>query len=441
MEQLADGLLPLILALAAIALVALVATELPGRQRSGRVIRVVGVGAGGANTVETMIRARMRGVEYVVVNTDIRALRRSSARRKVAIGKSITGGRGAGGDPTVGEAAAREAADAIGRALAGADLVVITAGLGGGTGSGAAPVIADIARQHGALTMAVVTTPFRFEGARRQHVAQGAADALVSRADAVATVPNDRARDITPADVTVEDAFGAIDEIVRRNLGEIVDLIALPGRINLDFADVRAVLKGGGAAAVGLGRASGDNRAIEATRNAMAAPGLEGRMEGATSIIVNVGGSRKLKLREIDDVARTVIAAAGRGANIVFGMSIDRRLRDEVQVTLIATGLGAARSPERQAAPPARPAAPPARLAAPQAGAYLDGHAASPAPASAAEASPDAASPGEWRPVWLRRSDAAKSEPTPRPPRRERRPKRERQAAEPAPDSTLLPEG
>ena len=419
MEQLADGLLPLILALAAIALVALVATELPGRQRSGRVIRVVGVGAGGANTVETMIRARMKGVDYVVVNTDVRALRQSSARRKVAIGKSITNGRGAGGDPTVGEAAAREAADAIGRALAGADLVVITAGLGGGTGSGAAPVVADIARQQGALTMAVVTTPFKFEGARRAHVAQAAADALTSRADAVATVPNDRARDITASDVSFEDAFRAIDEVVRRNLGEIVDLIALPGRINLDFADVRAVLKGGGAAAVGLGRASGENRAIEATHNAMAATLLDERMGGATSVIVNVSGSRKLKLREIDDVARTVNAAVGRGAHIVFGMSIDRRLRDEVQVTLIATGLGAAGSPERGAARPADD--------------YLEERPAAPA----------AGSPAEWRPVWLRRADAATQEPapTPRSPRRKRRAKRERQAAEAAPDTTLLSEG
>jgi cell division protein FtsZ len=439
MEQLADGLLPLIVALAAIALVALVATEVPGRQRSGRVIRVVGVGAGGANTVETMIRQRMKGVEYVVVNTDVRALRRSSARRKVAIGKSIAGGRGAGGDPAVGEAAAREAADAIASALAGADLVVITAGLGGGTGSGAAPVIADIARQQGALTMAVVTTPFTFEGARRQHVAQGAVEALTARADAVATVPNDRAREITGADVTVEDAFRAVDELVRRNLGEIVDLIAVPGRINLDFADVRAVLKGGGAAAVGLGRASGDSRAIEATRNAMAAGGLDGRMQGAASIIVNVGGSRKLKLREIDDVARTVIAAAGRGANIVFGMSIDTRLRDEVQVTLIATGFGAANPP------PQGRASKPSYLGDVEDPGLEDAEDAEDHPAPLASSSPAAtpSPPAEWRPVWLRRADAAKQEPiaAQRSARRKRRAKHARQAPEPTPDVPFLSDG
>ena len=434
MEQLADVVVPLILALAAIALIALVATELPSRQRTGRVIRVVGVGAGGMNTVENMARARMPGVEYVVVDTDLRALRRSSARRKVGIGKSVTNGRGAGGDPTVGEAVAREAADAIGRALAGADLVVITAGLGGGTGSGAAPVIADIARQQGALTVAVVTTPFRFEGARREHVAQGAADALTSKADAVATVPNDRAREIMPADVTVEDAFRAIDQIMRRNLGEIVDLIAVPGRINLDFADVRTVLKGGGAAAVGLGRATGESRAIDATRQAMAAT-LEGRMQGAASLIVNVSGSRKLKLREIDDVARTVAAAAGRGANIVFGMSIDRRLRDEVQVTIIATGFDAAGSPVRTAAPP---------TAAP---AYLDAEkdeAAPAAPSVVGAVVSHPAAPAEWRPVWLRRADAAKSsetEPGSRSRRRKRRAARETNAAEPTPDVPFLSEG
>jgi cell division protein FtsZ len=422
MEQLTNGLVPLMVALAAIAMIALVAMALPARQqRSGRVIRVVGVGSGGANTVEAMIRARMKGVEYVVVNTDARALRRSSARRKIAIGRAITNGRGAGGDASVGEAAARDAAEAIARALASADLVVITAGLGGGTGSGAAPVVADIARQQGALTMAVVTTPFTFEGSRRQHVAQNAAEVLVARADAVATVPNDRAREIMPADVTVEDAFRAIDQILRRNLGEIVDLVAVPGRINLDFADVRTVLKGGGAAAVGFGRASGENRAIDATRQAMATTLLEGRMQGAASVIVNVSGSRKLKLREIDDVARTVAAAAGRGANVVFGMSIDRRLRDEVQVTLIATGFAGAGSPPRQAAEPA--AAP----------AYLDGP-------TAAAAAP---SPAEWRPVWLRRADAAKSEPahTPRPPRRKRRGARDTKATEATPDVPFLSEG
>jgi cell division protein FtsZ len=329
-----------------------------------------------------MIRAGMRGVDYVVVNTDLHALRRSSARTKIAIGKAMTNGLGTGGDAAVGETAARDGAELIGRALAGSDLVVITAGLGGGTGSGAAPVVADIARQHGALTMAVVTKPFRFEGARRQQVAQTAAGILEDKADAVATVPNDRVRDVMPADVTVEDAFRSIDEVLRRSLGEIVALIAVPGRINIDFADVRAVLQGGGAAVVGLGRAGGDNRAAEATRSAMAATLLEARMEGARSILLNVSGSRKLKLAELDEVAKTVLATAGQDANVVFGMSLDSRLRDEVQVTLIATGFDGARTAESSTS-------------------------------AEGSTSPSVGeTPDEWRPVWLRRSGA---DPDPKP--------------------------
>jgi len=376
MDFLAEDLVKLLLVVALIALVAGVAVVRRARPRGGRVIRVVGIGGGGANTVEAMIRAGMRGVDYVVVNTDLHALRRSSARTKIAIGKAMTNGLGTGGDAAVGETAARDGAELIGRALAGSDLVVITAGLGGGTGSGAAPVVADVARQHGALTMAVVTKPFRFEGARRQQVAQTAAAILEDKADAVATVPNDRVRDVMPADVTVEDAFRSIDEVLRRSLGEIVALIAVPGRINIDFADVRAVLQGGGAAVVGLGRAGGENRAAEATRSAMAATLLEARMEGARSILLNVSGSRKLKLAELDEVARTVLATAGQDANVVFGMSLDSRLRDEVQVTLIATGFDAAPRADESTTMPAD------------------------------------AEPAEWRPVWLRRSGA---DPDPKP--------------------------
>jgi len=411
MDFLANDLVKLLLAAAVIALVAGAAVVMRARPRGGRVIRVVGIGGGGANTVEAMIRAGMRGVDYVVVNTDLRALRRSSARTKIAIGKAMTNGLGTGGDAALGETAARDGAELIGRALAGSDLVVITAGLGGGTGSGAAPVVADIARQHGALTMAVVTKPFRFEGARRQQVAQNAAGILEDKADAVATVPNDRVRDVMPAEVTVEDAFRSIDEVLRRSLGEIVALIAVPGRINIDFADVRAVLQGGGAAVVGLGRAGGENRAAEATRSAMAATLLEARMEGATSILLNVSGSRKLKLAELDEVAKTVLATAGQDANVVFGMSLDSRLRDEVQVTLIATGF--------EAAPPAEEST----------------------------ATSAGAAPAEWRPVWLRRSGAepdprpTPSAPGPRARRTKRKASRQHQPADGNPDPGLVTEG
>ncbi|MGZ6371824.1 MAG: cell division protein FtsZ [Candidatus Limnocylindria bacterium] len=372
-------------AAAAVALLA-IAMILVGtrRRRSGRVVRVVGVGGGGVNAVDAMIRARMKGADYVAVNTDRRSLNRSAAGTKIAIGGTLTNGQGAGGDVSAGESAARQAADEIGRALAGSELVLIMAGLGGGTGSGAAPVVAEIARQQGALTMAVVTQPFGFEGARRHDVAQRAGAALVGKVDAVATVPNDRVREIMPADVTAEDAFRAIDDVMHRNVSEILDLIAIPGRINLDFADVKAVLQGGGAAAVGFGRATGENRAIEAARKAIAATLLQRRMQGAKSVLVNVSGSRSLKLAELDAVAETVLAATGKDANLQFGMSVQPGLRDEVQVTLIATGHD------------------------------------QPQPGDAAGAAP-------WRPVWLRRAEeaAAPSQPAPQvivqPKRRERR--------------------
>lgn len=409
MELFDNGLVRLAVVAVAVVVVVGVAIAIRGsRRRSARVIRVVGVGGGGANAVEAMIRGRMRGVEYVVVNTDLRALHRSSADRKIPIGRAITHGLGTGGDVATGESAAREAAEEIGRALAGSDLVVITAGLGGGTGSGAAPIISEVARQQGALTVAVVTKPFEFEGARRHHVAQDAAAALVGLVDAVATVPNDRVRDVMAADVTVEDAFRAIDETLHRSVSEIVDLVAVPGRINLDFADVRAVLRGGGAAAVGFGRATGENRATEAARNAMAATLLETRMEGANSILVNVSGSRKLRLAELDAVAKTVLAAAGRDASLMFGVSVNPRLRDEVQVTLIATGFSAASS------------------------------------VAASEAATDATQPA-WRPVWLRRSTPAgtpapESAPVPRPRRGRGASERSRRDARAAADASSVPD-
>lgn len=442
MDPLVNDLFRVLLAAAVVvALVAFAAMVSRNRKKGGRTIRVVGIGGGGANAVEAMIRAGMRGVDYVVVNTDTRALRRSSVRRRIAIGKGTTDGLGAGGDAAVGEQAARDGAEAIAQALVGSDLVVITAGLGGGTGSGAAPVVADIARQQGALAMAVVTKPFQFEGARRQQVAQAAADILVQRADAVATVPNDRVREIMPGDVTVEDAFRAIDDVMRRSLGEIVDLIAVPGRINIDFADVRAALRGGGAAVVGLGRAGGENRATEATRAAMAATLLEARMDGARSILLNVSGSRKLKLAEVDEVAQTVRATAGQDANIVFGMSLDSRLRDEVQVTLIATGFDSAPaaydepypSVARQGypGPPVQPEA----VARTEPGPMPDAAPVA-APPPVAATRPDAGPP-EWRPVWLRRAgtDPVPGPTTgPRPKRAKRGPVQRPRRAEGTPD-------
>src|SRR5437667_1502698 len=309
--ELPPNSLPLLVAGMSVAAVAALLLRAAGRGHD-RKIRVVGVGGGGANAVEAMIRARVRGVEYIVVNTDARDLQRSSARTKIAIGRHITSGLGTGGDAGAGEVAARDATDQIGRALAGSDFVVITTGLGGGTGSGAAPVVAEIARQKGALTMAVVTKPFAFEGVRRRQLAERAEATLAGKVDAVATVPNDRVREQMPADATIEDAFRTIDETLCRTVGEIVNLVAVQGRLNLDFADVRAALQSGGAAAVGTGRAAGENRAVDAARGAMATALPAGSKAGPSSVLVNLSGSNKLRLAEVDAVTDTVLAAAGR---------------------------------------------------------------------------------------------------------------------------------
>jgi cell division protein FtsZ len=309
----------------------------PGR-KTDRTIRVIGVGGGGGNSVDALIAAGTRGVDYINVNTDAQALHVSHAPTKLQIGTNATDGLGTGGNPAVGRAAAEEAAADISSALAGSDLVVVTAGLGGGTGSGAAPVVANIAREQGALTIAIVTKPFGFEGTRRSAVAESAAAELHDKVDAIMTIPNDRVRDLVPAGTSVPDAFQAVDEVVRKSVQEILDIITIPGRINLDFADVRAVLSEGGSAVMSVGRASGDNRAVVAARDAMGGPLIEGRMDGATSILLNVTGSSNMSLAELTAAADEVRASAHPDANIIFGATVDKALKGEVQVTLIATG-------------------------------------------------------------------------------------------------------
>jgi cell division protein FtsZ len=376
------------------------------RPTARRTIRVVGIGGAGANAIDAMKRARMRGVEYVAVNTDVGALNRSSASTKIVIGRSTTGGLGAGGDVGIGQAAARESAEAIAQALNGSDLIVIVAGLGGGTGSGAAPVVAEIARERGVLTVGVVTRPFAFEGFRKSRVAHDAEAALAGLVDAVATIPNDQVRATAPAEVTVEDAFGAIDDVVHRSVAEIVEMVAVPGRINLDLVDVRAVLRGGGAAAMGFGRATGENRAADATREAMAATRLEETIRGARSVLVNVSGSRKLRLAELDAVAETILAATGRETNLIFGVSLRPRVRDELQVTIVATGVGpvTARTEPIPAVESARavPFVAEDADADPDSAVEAEAHV-----AHSVEGGPRPASfEGErdkWRPVWLRR--------------------------------------
>ena len=307
-------------------------------RKTDRTIKVIGVGGGGGNSVDALIHAGTRGVDFINVNTDAQALHESQARTRIQIGANATDGLGAGGNPAIGRAAAEEAAADIAAALAGSDLVVVTAGLGGGTGSGAAPVVASIAREQGALTIAIVTKPFGFEGTKRAAVAEAAGADLKSKVDAIMTIPNDRVRDLVPEGASVPEAFLAVDEVVRSSVQEVLDIITIPGRINLDFADVRAVLSDGGAAVMSVGRAGGDNRAVEAARKAMSGPLIEGRMDGATQVLLNVTGSSTMSLAELTAAADEVRAAANPDANIIFGATVDKSLKGDVQVTLIATG-------------------------------------------------------------------------------------------------------
>jgi len=314
-------------------------------------IRVIGVGGGGSNAVNRMIRAEMMGVEFIALNTDAQALLQSDAPHKIRIGDKITRGLGAGGDPSIGERAAEEDTDKIGQALEGSDMVFITAGLGGGTGSGAAPVVAEIAKEVGALTIGVVTKPFAFEGAKRRLTAEKAAEALKNKVDTLITIPNDRLRDVVQKNTSILDAFRVVDDVLRQGVQGISDIITVPGLINLDFADVRAIMKDAGSALMGIGRASGENRALDAARQAIASPLLELNISGAQGILFNVTGSSNLSLFEVTEAAEEIRAAADPEANIIFGTSFNERLGDEVTITVIATGFDGRRLGARGAAP------------------------------------------------------------------------------------------
>ncbi|GIW20374.1 MAG: cell division protein FtsZ [Chloroflexota bacterium] len=301
-------------------------------------IRVIGVGGGGSNAVNRMIRAEMMGVEFIACNTDAQALLQSDAPHKIRIGDKITRGLGAGGDASIGQRAAEEDSEKIAEALRDSDMVFITAGLGGGTGSGAAPVVAEIAKELGALTIGVVTKPFSFEGNRRKLVAERAAEELKAKVDTLITIPNDRLRDVVQKNTSVLDAFKIVDDVLRQGVQGISDIITVPGLINLDFADVRAIMKDAGSALMGIGRASGENRAVEAARQAIASPLLEVNITGAQGILFNITGSSNLSLWEVTEAAEEIRAAADPEANIIFGASFNERLGDEVQITVIATG-------------------------------------------------------------------------------------------------------
>ena len=301
-------------------------------------IRVIGVGGGGSNAVNRMIRAEMMGVEFIALNTDAQALLQSDAPHKLRIGDKITRGLGAGGDPSIGERAAEEDSEKIAQALEGSDMVFITSGLGGGTGSGAAPIVAEIAKEQGALTIAVVTKPFTFEGAKRKLTAEKSGESLKAKVDTLITIPNDRLRDVVQKNTSILDAFKVVDDVLRQGVQGISDIITVPGLINLDFADVRAIMKDAGSALMGIGRASGENRAIEAARQAIASPLLEVDIAGAQGILFNVSGSSNLSLFEVTEAAEEIRSAADPEANIIFGTSFNERLGDEVAITVIATG-------------------------------------------------------------------------------------------------------
>jgi cell division protein FtsZ len=309
-------------------------------------IRVIGVGGGGSNAVNRMIRAEMMGVEFIACNTDAQALLQSDAPHKIRIGDKITRGLGAGGDANIGQRAAEEDTEKIAQALEDSDMVFITAGLGGGTGSGAAPVVAELAKEAGALTIGVVTKPFSFEGNKRKLVAEKAAEELKSKVDTLITVPNDRLKDVVQKNTSILDAFKVVDDVLRQGVQGISDIITMPGLINLDFADVRAIMRDAGSALMGIGRGSGENRAIDAAREAIASPLLEVNIAGAQGILFNITGSSSLSLYEVTEAAEEIRAAADPEANIIFGTSFNERLGEEVQITVIATGFDGRRRTE-----------------------------------------------------------------------------------------------
>jgi cell division protein FtsZ len=311
--------------------------------QSRRTIRVIGVGGGGGNAVNEMIRAGTRGVDFIVCNTDAQALTRSFANTRLQIGKGVTNGLGAGGDPAVGHRAAQEDAEEIASTLSGSDIVFVTAGLGGGTGSGAAPVIAAIAKAQGALTIGVVTKPFSFEGSRRATVADEAMIELSKAVDTLITIPNDRVRDVVPETESLVDAFKVVDDVLRQGVQGILGIITVPGLINLDFADLRAIMKDAGPALMGVGRARGENRAVDAARQAVANALLEETIDGARGILFVVSGSKNLRLDEVTRAAETIRASADPEANVIFGATLDPKLKDQVRITVVATGFDAER--------------------------------------------------------------------------------------------------
>ncbi len=301
-------------------------------------IKVVGVGGSGVNAVNRMIDTGIRGVEFIAINTDAQSLHASKAPKKVHIGKNLTRGLGAGADPEVGLKAAEEDSESIKEVLKGADMVFVTCGFGGGTGTLASSVIAQIAREVGALTVAVVTKPFSFEGERRKRIADEGFDVLHDKVDTMITIPNDRLLQIIDRKTSLLEAFGIVDDVLRQGIQSISDLITVNGLINVDFADVKTIMKNAGSALMGIGRGSGDNRAVDAAKQAINSPLLELSINGAKGVLFNVTGGTDLGMFEIDEAAKVITQAADPNANIIFGSVIDENLTNEVRITVIATG-------------------------------------------------------------------------------------------------------
>ncbi len=311
-------------------------------------IKVVGIGGGGGNAVNRMIEANVEGVEFVAVNTDAQALLNSEAPVSVRIGDKLTKGLGAGGRPETGERAAEESIETLAEIIRGADMIFITAGMGGGTGSGASPIVAKLSRETGALTVGVVTRPFDFEGARRRRVADESIANLKEYVDALISIPNQRLLQIVDPKTPFNEAFRIADDVLRQGIQGISDLIIKPGTINLDFADVKSIMRDAGSALMAIGVGTGENRTVDAARSAIESPLLEMSIDGATGVLYNITGGTDLSLTEINDAAEVIRSAADSEAEIIFGTSIDDSLGRDVSITLIATGFQGSRSPRQR---------------------------------------------------------------------------------------------
>ena len=326
----------------------------PGRIAN---IKVIGVGGGGGNAINRMIASGITGVEFWSINTDAQALTQSAAPRRLQIGQKLTRGLGAGGNPAIGQKAAEESRDEIAAALEHSDLVFITAGMGGGTGTGAAPIVAEVAKEMGALTVGVVTRPFIFEGRRRSNQADLGIEALQSRVDTLLLIPNDKLLSVISEQTGLQEAFRFADDVLRQGVQGISDIITIPGLVNVDFADVRAVMADAGSALMGIGIGSGKTRAREAANAAISSPLLESSIEGARGVVLNITGGSDLTLHEVNTAAETIYEVVDPNANIIFGAVIDDRLQGEMRITVIATGFTKGESPTPP--PPARPTAKP----------------------------------------------------------------------------------